>query len=82
MLSTDALFAVRVAYQTKVTKSRDAPDGTHEVIAPYPSTFEDALVLENEVFFTNLAGTGLTKKLIHSFFARYFYDVGEFAPNL
>ncbi|MEP3298732.1 MAG: AAA family ATPase [Pseudoruegeria sp.] len=62
VVSTDALFAIRVAYQTKVTKSLEAQDGTRQIIDLYPSTFEDALVLENEEFFSNLAGTGLTKK--------------------
>lgn len=55
----DPLFAVRVAYQKPlaVTASPSTPPEP-----AYPYTFEDALVLENLVFFSALAGPGLVRK--------------------
>lgn len=48
-------YAIRVAYQTPVTL-----DGNTEVI---PTTFEDALVLDNIAFFKNIKdGVGLVRK--------------------
>lgn len=56
----DPLCAVRVAYQTSVTKTVDGnPPITVEIL---PSTFEDSMVLQNVDFFKKLDGTGLTKK--------------------
>lgn len=55
----DQLFAVRVAYQTPVGIPNAAGTATEEAL---PSTFEDALVFENLVFFSKLEGNGLVKK--------------------
>ncbi|MGR3701316.1 MAG: AAA family ATPase [Paracoccaceae bacterium] len=56
----DALYGVRVAYQTPIKVVWPA-DGTVEQTA-LPYTFEDALVFENLAFFSKLDGTGLVKK--------------------
>ncbi|MDP9562953.1 UNVERIFIED_ORG: putative ATP-dependent endonuclease of OLD family [Rhizobium nepotum] len=56
----DALYGVRVAYQTAV-KVVWPTTGTIEQIA-LPYTFEDALVFENLEFFSKLEGVGLVKK--------------------
>ncbi len=56
----DALYAVRVAYQTPV-KVCWLPHGHFEQTA-LPYTFEDALVFENLEFFSTLDGIGLVKK--------------------
>lgn len=55
----DPLFSVRVAYQTPLEVSLP---GSDERESTYPSTFEDALVLENLAFFERLEGAGLVRK--------------------
>ncbi|QPO13258.1 AAA family ATPase [Thalassospira sp. A40-3] len=60
----DPLFAVRVAYQTSVTKYKDGvPPAEVQV---FPSTFEDSMVLQNVDFFKNLQGNDLTRKFRES----------------
>lgn len=55
----DFLFKVRFAYQTRVSVENS---DTGEPVYVYPTTFEDALALENPEFFAGLQGNGLTKK--------------------
>lgn len=59
----DDLFAVRFAYQipVKVSLPGDAEPGE-----ALPSTFEDALALENIEFFAELEGNGLTRRFRES----------------
>lgn len=57
--SDDALFAVRVAYQTPFPVTVPG-ETTVETVCPY--TFEDALAFENLGFFAALPGTGLVRK--------------------
>lgn len=60
----DPLFQVRFAYQTQVNmRSNDVG----ETVGVYPSTFEDALALENPRFFASLEGSGLTAKFRAAF---------------
>lgn len=58
-LPGDDQFAVRFAYQVPVTASLPGGGGPGEAL---PTTFEDALALQNIIFFGQLNGTGLTKK--------------------
>ena len=55
----DALFSVRIVYQTpfEVTLPKSGERGT-----VYPYTFEDAFVFENLRFFGNVHGSGLIAK--------------------
>lgn len=53
----DGQYAVRFAYQIPVSVTLGKTTGE-----ALPSTFEDALALENIPFFRKLAGVGLTKK--------------------
>ncbi|WP_379921461.1 AAA family ATPase [Erythrobacter sp. R86502] len=55
----DALFAVRVAYQTPIPVT---VPGATAIDTAYPYTFEDALAFENLEFFAGLAGHGLVRK--------------------
>lgn len=55
----DRLFAVRVAYQHPIPVSLKEGKESEEAL---PSTFEDALVFENNKFFSILNGNGLAKK--------------------
>lgn len=56
----DALYGVRVAYQTPVKVVWPATGTIAQTALPY--TFEDALVFENLDFFSKLDGIGLVKK--------------------
>lgn len=56
----DALYGVRVAYQTPVKVVWPAEGTVEQTALPY--TFEDALVFENLDFFSKLDGIGLVKK--------------------
>lgn len=56
----DALYGVRVAYQTPVKVVWPATGTIAQTALPY--TFEDALVFENLDFFSKLDGVGLVKK--------------------
>ncbi|MCG7432546.1 AAA family ATPase [Kocuria indica] len=61
---TDPLFKVRFAYQNKIEVSKDYAGGPVYV---YPTTFEDALALENPEFFADLKGSGLTASFREAF---------------
>lgn len=56
----DALYGVRVAYQTAVKVVWPATGTIEQTALPY--TFEDALVFDNLEFFSKLEGGGLVKK--------------------
>lgn len=60
----DSLFKVRFAYQTQI---QIGVNDTGEPAYVYPTTFEDALALENPEFFASLNGTGLTRKFRNAF---------------
>jgi predicted ATP-dependent endonuclease of OLD family len=60
IMEHDPLFAVRVAYQTSVTKKEGGEPPTE--IQVFPSTFEDSMVLQNVDFFKTLQGNDLTRK--------------------
>lgn len=61
---TDPLFKVRFAFQYGVkTGENDAGESIHV----YPTTFEDALALENPMFFAGLEGKGLTASFRRAF---------------
>ena len=53
------LFAVRAAYQIPIMVALSPQDSPEEAL---PSTFEDALVLENHSLFAKMNGSGLMRK--------------------
>ena len=57
---TDALAAVRVAYQCPLKVQFPKGKAAEEALA---NTFEDSLVLQNPSFFSELQGLGLTKNV-------------------
>jgi predicted ATP-dependent endonuclease of OLD family len=57
----DPLLAVKVAYQTTLSLSKSIPP-----VEALASTFEDALALENQNFFSNLKGGSLANKFRES----------------
>lgn len=63
-VGTDPLFKVRFAYQTKIQVGEDDAGEPSYV---YPTTFEDALALENPDFFKTLQGIGMTAKFRKAF---------------
>lgn len=58
--TSDALFAIRVAYQTPLKVSVPEGSGVSEVLC---NTFEDALVFENMKTFLEYKGTGQIKSI-------------------
>lgn len=55
----ESSFKIRFAYQTPI-EIKEEDDGESSFVDP--TTFEDALALENPEFFASLNGNGLTKK--------------------
>lgn len=57
-------FRIRFAYQTEIEIGKENSGRPFSV---YPTTFEDALALENPIFFSSLEGKGLTKEFRQAF---------------
>lgn len=57
-------FRIQFAYQTAIEFNKDDSGESSYV---YPTTFEDALALENPTFFSSLKGKGLTGKFSQAF---------------